>query len=311
MVADSPRRRHAVLGRCEQPSRPSDTTTPGMGSTPDTKRRHGKSNPAKAAVARKALISVWRPTTLSAVPHRDCSGCRPGPTRPAAPARARVSVSVSVSVSYRTYISAARRRRPDERTHARRAAGPTAPLRHLRARPPPSRACASTWMRSPSRGATDARTRRDASLRGAPRPRNAPGSVERGSRDGSHALQGESIGSLCGGRRRSFCPQADDVEPGLRLRGDLVALRSLRPATGFRVAGARHRLHRASSRMGRCGRTRAGRGGTVIGVAADQSGLDRAAACLHPARVQRGERSLQLGAPAERCSGCRAPAAGA
>ena len=34
-------------------------TTPGTGSTPTSSSRHGKANPAKAAVARKVLIAAW------------------------------------------------------------------------------------------------------------------------------------------------------------------------------------------------------------------------------------------------------------
>ena len=45
--------------RSKPPSRPGGRPTPGIELYTDIKRRHGKANPAKAAVARKILIASW------------------------------------------------------------------------------------------------------------------------------------------------------------------------------------------------------------------------------------------------------------
>ena len=50
--------------RSRPPSTPGGQPTPGTGSTPDTKRRHGKANPAKSRVARKVLIACWHVLSL-------------------------------------------------------------------------------------------------------------------------------------------------------------------------------------------------------------------------------------------------------
>ena len=65
--------RWAAVEASQQAWRP---TTPGTASTATSRRRHGKPNPAKAAVARKVLIASWHILSLGE------------PFKPSAPARA-------------------------------------------------------------------------------------------------------------------------------------------------------------------------------------------------------------------------------